>query len=88
MTLTGPLYRLSLECLYLELGSFRPLGLLPFLQLGHLTSNSLIKSTWEFLYKNQLYLQSTPDNCRILIVVLRVIVVQQSLDVGATITWA
>jgi hypothetical protein len=32
--------------------------------------------------------QSTPDNCRILIVVLRLIVAQQYLDVGATITWA
>jgi hypothetical protein len=61
MTLTGQLYRLSLECLYLELGSFRPLGLLPFLELSHLASNSLIKSTWEFLYNNQLHLQTDID---------------------------
>jgi hypothetical protein len=45
-------------------------------------------SLLESIYSLLLHIQSTPDNCRILIVVLCVIVAQQSLDVGATITRA
>jgi hypothetical protein len=49
-TMTGLLSKSTLELLIIELGSTIDLHLLPFTQLQGLVSNSLIKSTWEFLH--------------------------------------
>jgi hypothetical protein len=56
LSITGSLYQATLELLIIELGSTEDLHKLPFLDLHWLTSNSLIKSTWEFLYHNELTL--------------------------------
>jgi len=56
-TTTGDLYTASIELLYIELGSFLQLKATPFATWGHLTTTSLVKSTWEFLdtYSLSLY---------------------------------
>jgi hypothetical protein len=48
-TITGRLYRASLELLHIELGSFLPLHCISFSIFGILATPSLIKSTWEFM---------------------------------------
>jgi hypothetical protein len=55
-TMTGLLSKSTLELLIIELGSTIDLHLLPFTQLQGLASNSLIKSTWEFLHIHSIQL--------------------------------
>jgi hypothetical protein len=55
-TITGRLYRASLELLLIEIGSFLPLHLQDFKTVGHLATDSVIKSTWEFLTDHNLQL--------------------------------
>jgi hypothetical protein len=57
LSITGSLYQATLELLVIELGSTEDLHKLPFPDLHRLTTNSLIKSTWEFLYHNELTLR-------------------------------
>jgi hypothetical protein len=49
---TGKLYRASLENMILEAGLGETLLSLPYPELSFLTTNSLIKSTWQFLGTN------------------------------------
>lgn len=49
-TMTGRLYQSSLEYLLLELGMGTELHKIDYIQYQILATNSLIKSTWEFLY--------------------------------------
>lgn len=46
---TGKLYRASLEHLILEVGMGADILDLPYTELGFLGSDSLVKSTWQFL---------------------------------------
>jgi hypothetical protein len=55
-TITGRLYRASFELLLIEIGSFLPLHLQDFETVGHLATDSLMKSTWEFLTDHNLQL--------------------------------
>jgi hypothetical protein len=55
-TITGRLYRASLELMHIELGSFLPLHRLSLELLGSLVTDSLIKSTWEFMSEHGLSL--------------------------------
>jgi len=55
-TITGRLYRAMLELLLIEIGSFLPLHLQDFKIVGRLATDSLIKSTWEFLTDHNLQL--------------------------------
>jgi hypothetical protein len=56
LTITGSLYQATLELLVIELGSTEDLHKLPFPDLHRLMTNSLLKSTWQFLYHNELTL--------------------------------
>ena len=49
---TGKLYRASLENMILEAGLRETLLSLPYPELRFLTTNSLVKSTWQFLDTN------------------------------------
>jgi len=56
MTTTGSLYKITLEVLMLEIGSTWDLHWLLHLDYHCLASNSLIKSTWQFLSSNSIQL--------------------------------
>jgi hypothetical protein len=49
-TTTGELYRTSLELLFIELGLGLDLQLIPYPDMAQMASNSLVKSTWKFLW--------------------------------------
>jgi hypothetical protein len=53
-TTTGHLYRNTTENLLLEVGMKDALQSLSFPKYSNSATNSLIKSTWEFLYENNL----------------------------------
>jgi hypothetical protein len=55
-TTTGHLYVTSMELLLLELGVGTILHNIPFISVANLATNSLIKSTWKFLYDHQIHL--------------------------------
>jgi hypothetical protein len=55
-TMTGCLYRNTTELLLLVLGMTTPLHSLPFHTYSPLATASLVKSTWCFLYENDLEL--------------------------------
>jgi hypothetical protein len=55
-TTTGQLYRTSLEYLILELGMGTTLHEINYKKFNALATNSLIKSTWEFLHSNNIVL--------------------------------
>jgi hypothetical protein len=57
-SITGQLYTTSLEFLHLELGSFLPLSSFTFEDTEHLVTQSLVKSSWQFLNKRKLSLQT------------------------------
>jgi len=52
----GSLYTITLEALIIKLGSTRDFYLLPFKELQRLASNSLVKSTRQFLESNAIQL--------------------------------
>ncbi len=49
MTITGSLYRASLEVFLIEMGISTDLDSIPFDKTHFLSSDALIKSSWEFL---------------------------------------
>jgi hypothetical protein len=53
-TITGRLYRTSIELLILEIGMGTSLHSISFPYFSNLASNSLVKSTWKFLYDHQI----------------------------------
>jgi hypothetical protein len=55
-TMRGDLYQASLELLYTELGVTNDLHNIPFEKMAPLATDSLVKSTWYFLYTNGLCL--------------------------------
>jgi hypothetical protein len=55
-TTTGHLYVTSMELLLLELGMGTILHNIPFISVANLATNSLVKSTWKFLYDHQIHL--------------------------------
>jgi hypothetical protein len=55
-TTTGKLYKTSLELLLLELGMGTCLHNIPFDHAAHISTDSLIKSSWQFLNTNDLQL--------------------------------
>lgn len=57
LTTTGNLYKTTLELLILELGMGTNLLQIPFNLTGHIATDSLIKSSWEFLYNNNFQLK-------------------------------
>jgi hypothetical protein len=56
-TTTGQLYQTTLEHLILEVGVNTNLTLVDFSKYNILATNSLIKSTWGFLYENQITIE-------------------------------
>jgi hypothetical protein len=56
-TITGQLYRTSMELLYIEIGSTRDLHKLSFSTMSSLTTDSLVKSSWYFLNQNGIQLR-------------------------------
>jgi hypothetical protein len=58
-TLTGLLYSTSLEYLHLELGSFNQLATISFSIFSPITTDSLVKSSWQFLHTNNLHLRTS-----------------------------
>lgn len=50
---TGKLYRDSLELLLLELGKDVDISIIDFDAFSILATDSLVKSSWEFLYHNK-----------------------------------
>jgi hypothetical protein len=58
-SLLGSLYKNSLSCLIIELGFDAPLHTIPYSTFLHLVTDSLNKSSWEFLYQHQLELKHT-----------------------------
>jgi len=54
---TGNLYRISLEILFIEVGSSDNLSELDYDQLSGLATPSLVKSTWKFLHENHIHLE-------------------------------
>jgi hypothetical protein len=53
---TGKLYRDSLELLLLELGKNVDISIIDFDAFSILATDSLVKSSWEFLYHNKVSL--------------------------------
>jgi hypothetical protein len=58
-SIAGLLYLRSLELLYTELGTVSPLHSIDFKKWSALTTDSLIKSSWKFLWSNQLELHTS-----------------------------
>ena len=58
-TITGQLYLGLLELLHLELGTIQPLHKLDFDKLSDLATTSLVKKSWYFLWRYQVYLKTT-----------------------------
>jgi hypothetical protein len=56
-SITGKLYKSTMELLIIELGSSLSLQELPFQEVKSLLINTLIKSSWDFLSSNNLYLR-------------------------------
>lgn len=56
-TITGQLYRTSLELLYIELGVIRDLHSISFSTMSSLTTDSLVKSSWGFFNQNNIQLR-------------------------------
>ena len=56
-SITGKLYKSTMELLIIELGSSLSLQELPFQEVKSLLMNTLIKSSWDFLSSNNLYLR-------------------------------
>jgi hypothetical protein len=56
-TITGQLYRMSIEYLLLEIGMESNLTRINYNTYQHLATNCLIKNTWEFLQKNNIILE-------------------------------
>ena len=54
---TGTLYRATLEALIVEVGIGVNVLNAPYEQLEHLTTDSIIKTTWEFMDNNQITIQ-------------------------------
>jgi hypothetical protein len=59
-TNTGKLYLTSMELLHIELGFTAPLHTKSFSTFSLLLSDSLLKSSWEFLDSHQIQLQTSP----------------------------
>ncbi len=60
-TFTGQLYRGTLEAMILEVGFGTNIFHLPFLELHHLATQSLVKTTWEFTSEHSLHIKHDID---------------------------
>jgi hypothetical protein len=60
-TNTGKMYRTSFELLYIEIGLTLDLHLIPFTTMSALTTDSLVKSSWQFLNLHNIYLKHDID---------------------------
>jgi Reverse transcriptase (RNA-dependent DNA polymerase) len=56
-TTTGQLYRTSLELLYIELGLTQDLDSISFSTMSGITTDSLVKSSWNFLQQHNILLK-------------------------------
>jgi hypothetical protein len=60
-TITGQIYRTSLEYLLLELGMSTDISAMDYNNYHSLATNGLVKSTWEFLCQHNITLQHNID---------------------------